>query len=74
MKRFIRHCKRWNEWRKQSADSLFYKIYVFFNPKISPTYQLFISDEKMKEIVEAFWKSFQEGMKSVEDGMKGGAE
>lgn len=74
MKRFIRHCKRWNEWRKQSADSLFYKIYVFFNPKISPTYQLFISDEEMKEIVDAFWKGIEDGMKSVEEGMKGEKE
>lgn len=66
MKRFIRHCKRWNEWRKHSKNHLIYKILVFFNPKISPTYQLFISYEEKMEIVEAF-------MKGVEDGMKGGA-
>lgn len=67
MKRFIRHCKRWNEWRKSCKNNLIHKIYVFFNPKISPTYQLFRSYEEKMEIVEAFMKGF-------EDGMRGGAE
>ena len=67
MKRFIRHCKKWNQWRKPCKNNFLYKIYVFFNPKISPTYQLFIVDEEWKEIVEAF-------KKGIEEGMKGGAE
>lgn len=74
MKRFIRHCKRWNEWRKSCKNNLLHKIRVFLNPKISPTYQLIISYEEKKEIIDAFWKSVEDGMKSVEDGMRGGAE
>lgn len=72
IKRFIHHVKKWNEWRKHCKNYLPYKIYVFFNPKISPTYQLFIRDEEMKEIVDAFWKSVEAGMREVEQ--KGGAE
>lgn len=74
MKRFIRHCKKWNEWRKSCKNYLPYKIHVFFKPKISPTYQLFIRNEEMKELVDAFLKGVEEGMKSVEDEMKGGNE
>lgn len=72
MKRFIRHCKKWNQWRKHSKDNLLYKIYVFFNPTISPTYQCFIINEKMKEIVDAFWKGVEDGMREVEQ--KGGTK
>ena len=72
MKRFIRHCKRWNQWRKNNKNNLIHKIRVFFYPKISPTYQLFISDEEMKEIVEAFMRGVEDGMREVEQ--KGGAE
>lgn len=72
MKRFIRHCKRWNEWRKPCRNNLLYKIYVFFNPKISPTYQLLISYEKKKDIIDAFLKGIEDGMREVEQ--KGGAE
>lgn len=65
IKRFIHHVKKWNEWRKSCKNNFLYKIYVFFNPKISPTYQFFISDEEAKEIFEAH-------MREVEQ--KGGAE
>ena len=66
MRRFIRHCKKWNEWRKHSRNSFLYKIYVFFNPKISPTYQLFISYEEKMKILEAFMRGLQDGMKGEE--------
>ena len=68
MKRFIRHCKRWNQWRKPCKNNFLYKIYVFFNPKISPTYQLFRTYEEEKEIIDAFWKGVEEGMRAVEQG------
>lgn len=71
MKRFIRHCKKWNQWRKHSKNYLPYKIHVFFNPKISPTYLFFITDEELEKIVEAFKKGFEDGMKGKkEDGIQ----
>ena len=67
MKKFVQHCKKWNQWRKHSANRWLYKIHVFFTPKISPTYLLFLTDEEWEEIVEAFKKGIEDGMKGIEE-------
>lgn len=45
----IKHLRRWNRWRKGSADSKIYKILVLFGLMRSPSMRFVFLQEEWKE-------------------------
>ena len=58
IKRFIRHIKRWNKWRKHCGNGRLYKISVLFgNP--SPTFGLVLTDEEEEEMRKEIQEKYE---------------
>ena len=57
IKRFIRHIKRWNKWRKCCGNGWPHKISVLFGGH-SPTFNFVLIDEELEEIAQAFMRGF----------------
>lgn len=45
MKRFLRHCKRWNGWRKNNLNSPLHKFLVLIGLVYSPTFDFYCAFE-----------------------------
>lgn len=45
----IKRFRQWNEWRKCSANSKWYKLLVLIGLRRSPTFEMFIVDGELKE-------------------------
>lgn len=61
MEVWIKHIKRWNEWRKYNGNSPFHKLLVLLGIVKSPTFQQILTKEEGKAVYEAFEKGFKEG-------------
>lgn len=56
MKKVINHCIKWNEWRKHNLGSLLYKVLVLIGFIHSPTFEIYLTDAQVNEIIEEFKK------------------
>ena len=59
---WIKHIKRWNEWRKHNGNSPLYKLLVLLGIVKSPTLPFVLTKEEGKAMAEAFKKGFEEGL------------
>ena len=59
---WIKHIKRWNEWRKHNGNSSLYKLLVLLGIVKSPTLPFVLTKEEDKAVVEAFKKGLKEGV------------
>lgn len=51
MKRFIRHIKRWNIWRKRNINGRFHKfLTLLFGRRYSPTFRYVFIEEEIAEL------------------------
>lgn len=61
MRKFVKHVRRWNIWRKKSLNGRGYKLFVLLGITKSPTFAWTMLPEEMKP--------FEEGIKAaIEDG------
>ena len=59
---WIKHIKRWNEWRKHNGNSSLHKLLVLLGIVKSPTFSHTFTKEECEEIEKAFEKGFKEGL------------
>lgn len=50
---WIKHIKRWNEWRKHNINSPLHKLLVLLGIIKSPTFLCVLTKEEQEEIVKA---------------------
>lgn len=57
-KRFIRHIKRWNKWRKRNLNGRLHKFMtLLFGSKYSPTFAATLTDEDENELHDSMQKA-----------------
>jgi len=52
--RILNHLKIWNQWRKRSLNSKFYKLLVLIGAMHSPTFNAVAQNEKYKNMWNIF--------------------
>lgn len=65
-----KHIRRWNIWRKNSANNVWCKIMVLLGIMKSPTLPYILLPEERKEIEDAFKNSMSEGKNLSQDFQK----
>lgn len=62
--KIITHFKLWNRWRKNSLNSVFYKLLVLSGLRHSPTFQFMLSTTSLFETSDA-WNKFSNSMEEA---------
>lgn len=57
--RWIKHIKRWNEWRKRNINSSFYKLLVLLGIVKSPTFLCTLTKEEREEFAKSLEKAIR---------------